>query len=401
MNRAIIHIDLDAFFASVEQRDNPSLRGKPVIVGGKPNQRGVVSAASYEARKFGVHSAMPLSQAHRFCPRGIFLPVNMSKYQEVSAQIMKIFEKFTPVLEVVSLDEAFLDVFASQKLFGTPVEICRKIKKAVFDNTGLTASAGLAPNKLLAKMASDINKPDGFVEVRNQGSPEKPDYVFYDLSGQKQPSGFSALPVKKLWGVGPSTENRLKSLGIETIGDLAETPVEVLKRRLGRTGEYLAELARGSDDSPVETVHSPKSIGQETTFPKDVRDMEYVRKTLLGLSEEVGRSLRQEKLLGRTITVKIRYADFTTITRSQTLSFPTDLDATIAKVASDIFQSAVPGSPSLRLIGVTVSNIVSAESSRQLSLFGEEEKKARDLMSAVDRIRKRYGDRSIKRLTNL
>jgi DNA polymerase-4 len=272
MTRKIIHIDMDAFYASVEQHDNPALQGLPVIVGGDPGRRGVVSAASYEARAYGVHSAMPSSQARRLCPQGVFLPVRMHRYREVSDQVFHILREYTPLVEPLSLDESFLDVTGCEKLFGTALRIAMEVKRRIRVATGLTASAGLAPNKFLAKIASDYKKPDGLVEVK----PEEVQVFLRDL------------PISKLWGVGKSTEEVLKGMGILKVGQLAVFPAEKIEKKLGRFGLELIALARGEDDRPVSPESKAKSISQEETFTPDLVHLEQMKKVLLEQAEQVG-----------------------------------------------------------------------------------------------------------------
>ena len=263
--RKIIHIDMDAFYAAVEQHDNPSLRGKPVIVGGDAEKRGVVSTASYEARAYGVHSAMPTSQAKTLCPQGIFLPVRMGRYQEVSEQIFQILRVYTPLVEPLSLDESFLDVTGSEKLFGPALQIAKDIKQRIYESIGLTASAGIAPNKFLAKIASDLRKPDGLVEIPSE---QVQDFL-------------RELPISRLWGVGKATEEVLQRMGILRVGQLAAYPMEAIERKLGKFGRELVALARGEDDRPVIPESEAKSISQEETFTPDLTDRETMKKVLL------------------------------------------------------------------------------------------------------------------------
>ena len=320
--RKILHIDMDAFYASIEQRDNPSLKGQPVIVGGDAEKRGVVSAASYEARTFGVHSAMPASQARRLCPHGVFLPVRMDRYREVSGQIFAVFQEYTPLIEPLSLDESFLDVTGCESLFGPAPEIAKAIKRKILARTGLTASAGIAPNKFLAKIASDWKKPDGLVEI-------KPDEVGAFLEN---------LPVSKLWGVGKSTEEILKGMGILRAGQLAQYPPEGIEKKLGKFGLELLALARGEDDRPVVPHEEAKSLSQEQTFTPDLQERQVMEQILLDQAEQVGWELRKQKLKGLTVHLKVRYPDFTLITRSQTLSLPTDAGMEIYRTAVKLLE---------------------------------------------------------------
>jgi DNA polymerase-4 len=317
----ILHVDMDAFYASVEERDRPELVGKPVIVGGTPEGRGVVAAANYVARRFGVHSAMPAVTAHRLCPRGIFLRPRMDYYAEVSDQIRGIFEKYTPLVEPLSLDEAFLDVTGSERLFGPAHDIGRMIKQEIRERLRLVASVGVAPNKFLAKIASDLKKPDGFVVV-------EPDQVQEFLD---------PLPVGWLWGVGKVTGQVFEKLGIHRIGQLRQMSVELLRHHFGSSGDHLWELAQGIDDRPVVPEQEAKSISHETTFARDLEDPEIMRAWLLELSEQVGCRLRRHGLKGRTVHLKVRFGDFHTITRAQTLPQPTNVTQEIWQTAAQMF----------------------------------------------------------------
>lgn len=376
--KVIAHIDMDAFFASIEQRDNPFYRGKPVIVGADPEGgegRGVVSSCSYEARKFGVRSAQPISQAFRRCPEGIFLPANMSKYQEASQEIFEILRRFTSEVEQVSIDEAFLDISGSLILFGGLHEIGKKIKSTIKEETGLTASLGIAPNKMAAKIASGLEKPDGLVIVT-----------------EKQLLNFlHPLPVEKLWGVGEKTRQILKQLGIKTIGDLSQWKGEDLVKIFGKNGYRLWELSRGIDRREVETAKEIKSMGKEVTFEKDTADKEEIEGALLQLSEKVSRELRKEGLGGRTITLKIRLKDFTTFTKAKTIPEPTNFTNIIYQKAKKLLEDFELREKKVRLVGVKVSNLES--SSRQLSLFKDEKKEK--LYQAVDKIKNKFGEEII------
>ncbi|NLP45147.1 MAG: DNA polymerase IV [Peptococcaceae bacterium] len=375
-NRQIIHVDMDAFYASVEQRDNPELRGKPVVVGGKPNSRGVVSTCSYEARKFGVRSAMPISEAHRRCPHAIFLPPNFEKYHQASEQLHKIFQDYTPLVEPLSLDEAFLDVTASLSLFGPAEKIAMEIKNRIKKELNLTASIGLAPNKFLAKIASDIQKPDGFVIVR-----EEQIEAFLD-----------PLPIERVWGVGPKTAEQLHRLNVRTVRDLKKLDKLTLHKLLGQIGSQLYYLARGIDDRPVEPEREVKSIGREITFQQDLTDSEILKTYLLDLSLDVGRRLRKAGLKARTISLKIRLADFKTISRSKTLNNYTDLDKEIYREASMLLNELKLHQP-VRLIGVTAHNLSCGES--QQSLFATEPGANEKLTKTLDKIKERFGEDSI------
>ena len=380
MPRAIIHVDMDAFYASVEQMDNPALKGKPVIVGGRPNQRGVVSAASYEARRYGVHSAMPLRHAYKLCPQAVFLPVNGRRYEEVSEQIMEILKSYTPLVEPISLDEAFLDVTNSLKLFGHPQKIGMDIKRKIKEKLGLTASAGIAPNMFLAKIASDLNKPDGFVEVK---------------TGEEK-KFLENLSISKMWGVGPSTEKELKSLGIETIGQIASYPAEALKKRFGRNGGHLRRLAQGIDGRSVTPAHQAKSIGNEITYPEDTGSENKIRKTLFELSEQVGRRLRDKNLRAKTITLKVRFSDFRTITRSRTIADPTNLGEDIFDSVWELFKKDNSSRKQIRLVGVSASSLTETKS-KQLSFFEGERDRKENLARNLDRLHDKMGERIVRR----
>ena len=383
MNRKIIHIDMDAFYASVEQHDNPALQGLPVIVGGDPGRRGVVSAASYEARVYGVHSAMPSSQARRLCPQGVFLPVRMHRYREVSDQVFQILREYTPLVEPLSLDESFLDVTGSEKLFGTALQIAMEVKRRIRQATGLTASAGIAPNKFLAKIASDYKKPDGLVEVK----PEEVQVFLRDL------------PISKLWGVGKSTEEVLKGMGILKVGQLAVFPAEKIERKLGKFGLELIALARGEDERPVSPESETKSISQEETFTPDLEHLEQMKKVLLDQAEQVGWELRKQKLKGSTVTVKVRYPDFSLATRSQTLSSPTDQGIEIYRTALKLLSRTEALQRRARLLGVGISHLTHRDAPEQYLLFDSGGKKAEHSIQAMDRIWERFGPQAIKRAT--
>jgi DNA polymerase-4 len=376
--RTILHVDLDAFFAAVEQRDDPSLRGKPVIVGGGgPNDRGVVSTASYEARVFGVRSAMPLRTAAALCPNAIFVPVNGSKYSEASKQVMTILERFSPLVEQLSIDEAFLDVTGTETLYGSGEDLARKLKQAVHDETGLTISVGVAANRLVAKIASDLKKPDGLVVV---------------LPGTER-EFLAPLPIERLWGVGASTRKGLADYNVRTIGDLAALPEDVLVRRFGKHGGDLALRAQGVGDTVVGGHEGAKSVSQETTFDTDTGDWETLEQTLLALSEGVARRLRDDHILCWTVGVKIRDRDFVTITRQKTLEEPTDSTDLIWRTAVALTKKEVKGKV-MRLLGVAASGLTEES---QLALFGQDDDRRRKAQAAADEVRHKYGSRSIKR----
>ena len=338
--RRILHIDMDAFFSSVEQKRHPELAGKPVVIGGEgdPTKRGVVSTASYEAREFGIHSAMPLRTAYKLCPEAIFLPVDYEEYSRVSGEIKGLLKAFTPIIEDVGIDEAFLDISTIDRPSG---EIAREIKKRIKDETGLTCSIGIAPNKLLAKMASDMQKPDGLTVIMED-----------DIQSRIWP-----LSVRKLWGVGPKTEAYLKEMGIQTVGDLASLSMDRMIEEFGQSyGSYLYEASRGIDESPLVTHWEPKSISRENTFQRDVDNWQVIAKTLAELAKEVVINMKEEGYQGRTVSLKIRFNDFKTYTRAKTLSRHTDSEEEIRKAAFDCL-GRLELKKKVRLIGVRVSHL--------------------------------------------
>ncbi|MGA2466542.1 MAG: DNA polymerase IV [Thermodesulfobacteriota bacterium] len=338
--RRILHIDMDAFFSSVEQKRHPELVSKPIVVGGggDPTKRGVVSTASYEARKFGIHSAMPLRTAYKLCPDAVFLPVDYEEYSRVSERIKEILREFTLIIEDVGIDEAFLDISPIDK---PSEEIAKEIKRRIKDETDLTCSIGIAPNKLLAKMASDMQKPDGFTIIKDE-----------DVESHIWP-----LPARKLWGVGPKTETYLKEMGIKTIGELASLSLDRLIEEFGQSyGNYLYEASRGMDESPLITHWEPKSISRETTFQRDVDNWQVIAKTLVELTKEVVISMKEEGYQGRTITVKVRFSDFKTYTRAKTLAESTDSLDEIRRAAFDCLKR-FELKKKVRLIGMRIGNL--------------------------------------------
>ncbi len=373
----ILHVDLDAFFAAVEQRDRPETRGHPVIVGGAPGARGVVSAASYEARRFGVRSAMPLRTAAALCPTGIFLPVDGAKYRRVSAEVMAILRRFTPRVEQISIDEAFLDVAGSQALFGPPDAIAKTIKAAVRSEVQLTVSVGVATTKLVAKIASDLRKPDGLVVVP---AGQEADFL-------------GPLAIARLWGVGPQTRAVLAEFGVATIGDLAAIPVDALVRRLGQHGATLHERALGIDPSPVGGDMAAKSVSHEHTFMVDTADADEIEATLLALAEGVAERLREGGVRAATVTVKVRDSAFRTVTRQRTLAAPTDLVEPIYRTALELARPEIRGRR-IRLVGVAGSGL---EEPAQMALFGDEDPRRRRAAEATDEIRRRFGERAVTR----
>lgn len=377
--KQIIHLDMDAFYASVETLDNPSLKGKPVIVGG-PKQRGVVSAASYEAREFGIHSAQPMATALALYPQGVFLPVRMARYKEVSDQIFEIFLRYTPLVEPLSLDEAFLDVTASIKLFGQAEEIAKQIKQSVRQEIGLTVSAGVAPSKLVAKIGSDLNKPDGLTVV-----PEGRVRQFLD-----------PLPIERLWGVGKVTQKDLTLLNVKTIGDLSRLPKDLLQRRFGQQGLNLFFLSKGIDDRVVQPERKAKSIGREETFEEDILNKEKARREILNLSRRVTKRLRRHGVGGKTITLKVTYQDFSRITRSETLPSTTDDRRKVYQVCLDLLEKTEVGKKPIRLLGIYLSQLAKPGEG-QLFLFDRntETYKMNQLNRALDTIQDKYGDQAI------
>ncbi|MDF1578360.1 MAG: DNA polymerase IV [Desulfobulbales bacterium] len=380
-SRTIIHTDMDAFYASVEILDNPELRGKPVVVGGLSN-RSVVSAASYEARKFGIHSAMPTSTARTLCRDAVFMPVRMARYREISTRIMAIFHRFTPLVEPISLDEAFLDVTGSGRLFGTGAEIAADIRKTISRETGLTASAGVASSKLLAKIASDLQKPDGLTVVE---------------PGRER-EFLAALPINKLWGVGQTTLKSLRMLSVRTIGDLTRLPLELLTSKYGKHGVHLFYAARGIDNRPVEPVHEAKSIGHEDTFSEDLKDLGLIKKELLALACRVGARLRRHEKEGKTVSLKVKFNDFTTNTRSQTLMEATADNMEIYHHCLGLLAKTEAGRTPIRLLGISISNLGSELAGHQPDLFGvhRNREKKKNLCGAVDRLNRKFGIKTVK-----
>jgi DNA polymerase-4 len=372
--RTIAHVDMDAFYASIEIRDDPTLAGRPVVVGGGSNARGVVSAASYEARKYGIHSAMPMARAERLCAELVLLPVNFAKYREVSGQIMETLRGFSPTIEPLSLDEAFLDLTGTERLLGAPHAVGRSIKDAIRDATRLTASVGIAPVKFVAKIASDLEKPDGLVVVTG------PVAEF-----------LRPLEIKRLWGVGPRTREVLESLGIRTIGELAAFNRQRLVRRFGPHAEHLQDLARGIDEREIVPDWEAKSYSHEETFARDLTDAEYLEAVLLDQALRVSRRLRRDGVAGRIVQLKLRYHDFRTLTRRVTLPAPTADTGEIYAAGAALFRAAWTRA-AIRLIGVGVSGIVPA-AAEALSLFDAPSAcdRRRRLAETIDRLEERFG----------
>ena len=373
MQRTIIHVDMDAFFAAIEQREHPEYRGKPVIVGGL-SSRGVVSTASYEARQSGVHSAMPMETARRRCPDGIFVQGSYALYAAVSAEIFAIFRRYSPLVEPLSIDEAFLDVTGMELLTPSPRDYAEKLKTEILQKTALVASVGIAPNKFLAKLASDLEKPDGLVEIR----------------AEEAAALLAPLSVRRLWGVGKRTEEKLAALGLKTIGDMQRADEKRLARAVGiRAAHALKALSFGRDDRSVEPDREAKSIGKEVTFERDLESPEEAERALLALAEKVGWRLRLAGVSARTIQLKLRRADFTTFTRSRTLFEATAHDEPIFQTVRDLFRE-LGVKRGIRLLGVTGENF---EPSVMPSLFRDEKKER--LYGAIDALKKRFGENII------
>ena len=384
MPRKILHLDLDAFFCAVEELRDASLRGKPFAVGGRPETRGVVSSCSYAARRFGVRSAMPMARALRICPGLIVVAPRHHVYGEVSEQVMERLAQITPFIEQVSIDEAFLDV---SDLPEPGKILARRLQDQIRKELDLPCSLGVATNKLVAKIATDVGKK----AARGDGPP----CAITVVPPGEEAAFLDLLPADMLWGVGPKTAAKLAELGIHTIGDIARWPEDDLTRRFGENGRELSRHARGFDDRPVVTEHAVKSISQEVTFARDVRDDKALENTLRDLSAQVGRRLRRADLAGATVKIKIRWPDFTTLTRQVTLSQPTDQDEEIAVTALDLLAKVRSKGKAVRLIGVGVSGL--CEPVRQLELWGEDAEKARRLQATLDALHERFGDKAIQR----
>jgi len=384
MIRKIIHIDLDAFFCAVEELQQPALAGKPFAVGGKPEERGVVASCSYAARQFGVRSAMPMSRAIKICPDLLIVSSRHNLYGKISDQVMGYLREITPLVEQISIDEAFLDV---SDLVEPVEEIANRIQKTIRKELNLPCSLGVASNKLVAKIATDTGK----MRARSQGPPN----AITVVAPGEEAVFLAPLPVEALWGVGPKTADRLETLGVLTIGDLAQQTEFELGRIFGKVGPELIQRARGIDESPIVTTHEVKSISQETTFARDIRDETFLRSTLVELSESVGRRLRQSHLQGTTVKLKLRWPDFTTITRQVTLAEPTDLDVDIQRAVVTLFEKVWHRGRAVRLLGVGVSGFGSI--SRQLSLWELPTRKEKRLQEAVESLQEKFGRQTIHR----
>jgi len=391
--QTVLHIDMDAFFAAIEEMDHPAWVGKPLVVGSPPDKRGVVSTANYEARKFGIRSAMPSRTAFKLCPHAIFAPVRMARYSDISSKVMRILGSYTPMIEQVSVDEAFIDVGGILRKWKSPEHIARAIKDQIRRDTGLTASVGIATNKFLAKLASDMQKPDGLTVV-----PSVPDEIIAFLA---------PLPVNRIWGVGSVTEAKLHQAGFRHIGDIQKVSSSVLASMIGHAlADHICRLARGLDDRPVITESAAKSISAENTFDEDISDRSLVRHVLVDLAEQVGRRLRQSGMVAGTVTIKIRFEDFQTMTRQETAPRPFCSDRRLLDMALSLFDRQRIQQP-VRLIGVGVGNLSESDETAnpQLALFPDpsdisEEKNAR-LDRAMDDIRTKLGKRAIQRAAGM
>ena len=377
----ILHVDMDAFYASVELLEHPELVGTPVIVGASTGNRGVVLSATYEARALGVHSAMPISRARRLAPHATFISPHHARYSEISRTVMDIFGSITPLVEPLSLDEAFLDVSGALRRLGNPRAIASLIRTRVRGEVGITCSVGVASTKFIAKLASTRSKPDGLLVV--------PVDAVIDF--------LHPLPVGALWGVGERTEETLTRLGLRTVGDIATTPLATLERALGTAqGQHLHELSWGRDPRAVIPDEPEKSVGNEETFDSDTDDHEWIRSRIAGLSDQVARRLRASDLVGRTVGLKVRFADFTTITRSRTLEIPTDVGADIYATAWGLFTALRLQRARIRLVGVRMEGLTEAESTPTQMLLGAPERGRREAEVAMDSLRRRYGPDAIQ-----
>ena len=380
-NRIILHADMDAFFASVEQAQNPQYRNLPVIVGGLSG-RGVVSAASYEAREFGVHSAMPMWQARQLCPGAVFLPPNGKLYKRYSDLALQIYLQHTPCIEAVSIDEAYLDITGTERLFGSPLQLAERIKRTIRTRLDIGISIGLAGNRLLAKLASEWHKPDGLMWLRDELLPD----ILDDLA------------VEKLPGIGEMTRRRLNHLGVSRIGQLRRIPLLLLEKEFGKIGLHLYQAARGESSDKVaeyDGERSCKQLSEEVTLQRDSRDVEYLRLRLLAMAGNLARRLRKQQSRAKTVTLKVRFSDFKTITRSTTFSQATDNCRVLSEAADDILRKTHFGAQRARLIGLAVSNLRDGSGVAQLNLFDDTPQRSCQLDQACDRIIERFGSRAI------
>jgi DNA polymerase-4 len=375
----ILHVDMDAFFASVEEHDDPSLKGKPVVVG--MGVRGVVSAANYEARKFGIHSAMPVGQAKRLAPHAVFLPVNHERYSEVSGHVMEIFRSVSPFVEPISLDEAFIDVTGAKRLLGSGRDIGQSIREQVFKSQGITCSVGIASNKFIAKLASSRCKPNGMLEIA-------PDRILEFLH---------PLPVNAMWGVGPKTNEELQKLGLRTVADIANTPRSTLIRALGEaSGASLYELAWGRDYRDVEPEEIDKSISAAETFSRDIEDQEIILREFLRLTEKATARMRAKEMSARTISIKVRFADFKTINRSKTFTLPISGTKEVFEVAKSLFLALKLDRARIRLVGVGLENLMDGVDGPEQLELGERDKGWREATAAIDKASARFGAGSVR-----
>jgi DNA polymerase-4 len=382
--RKILHLDLDAFFCAVEERRRPDLRGKPFAVGGRPNERGVISSCSYSARQYGVHSAMPTARALKLCPDLILVTPEHHAYHEASVQVMEILNQLTPLVEQISIDEAFMDV---SDLPQSGLELAKILQASIFEKTGLPCSIGVATNKLVAKIATNIGK-----STHRASSPPRAILV---VSPGEETAFLAPLPVRELWGVGPKMSAHLVELGITTIGELAKMPETWMVKQFGKWGYEMSQHARGMDDRPIELLREAKSISQEVTFDRDIAEQKRLEDTLLELSTQVGYRLRKDGLNGSTVRIKLRWPDFSSHTRQLTLQQSTDQDGIIFNVARQLFHSLWQPGRAVRLLGVGVSGL--SNQVYQMSLWDGSNEKERRLLAALDALRQRYGEEAVQR----
>ncbi|MCG8572792.1 MAG: DNA polymerase IV [Spirochaetes bacterium] len=391
MANLIVHVDMDAFFAAIEERDDPTLRDKPVVIGADPKNgqgRGVVSTCNYVARKYGIHSAMPISQAYRLCPHAVFVPPHGRKYYAVSKIIMEILRSFSPAVEQVSVDEAFMDCTGTELLFGSPEELGKKIKQAIKEKTNLTASVGMAVNKSIAKIASDLDKPDGLIIV-------PPD---------KEKEFLAPLDIGKIWGIGKKSQIQLHQLGIYQVGQLAAWEKSRLKKRFGKYGIHLWNMANGID--PRRVINSEyegdgrKSISEERTFAQDIDNVETAKMLLFKLADDISTRMRKEKIVGKTISIKVRLTGFETHTRNLTINDYIQDPESISALAIDLFNQFYHGQKKIRLLGVSVSNLIE-EHIREKGLFEAEQEKKQKIYQVIDQIKKKHGKKSLNRAVYL